>query len=81
MSTSVRMHWKSFAFVVREGSRELASEVGRERSSRSIGARSRPLRSNAPDVDLDSSGSGEKEVSLARKEPRGLPSESFSVAS
>ena len=61
MSASVRMRRKRvlrLRFV--QGSRELASEVGRvsERtwfrsSSRSIGARSRALRSIAPDALLD----------------------------
>ena len=53
------------------------SEVGRDsertrfkRSSRSIRSRSRALRSISPGVDLDSSGSDENEVSLARKESR-----------
>ena len=65
---------KGFAFEVREGCRELASEVSRvsertrfKRSSRSICARSCAVRSFAPDVDLDSSGSDENEVSLARR--------------
>ena len=51
---------KCFSFAVRVGCRELASEVGRAsertkfmRSSRSVCAGSRALRSIAPDVDLD----------------------------
>ena len=76
MSASVRMPAeKGIAFAVREGCRELASEVERvsERtrfrsSSRSIGARSRALRSIAPDAALGGSSSDEDEVSLARRE-------------
>ena len=58
MSASARM-LKCFAFAVREGCRELASEVGRvsertrfKSSSRSIRARSRAVRSVALDVVL-----------------------------
>ena len=65
------------AFAVREGCRELASEVGRvlertkfKSSSRSIRARSRALRSSARDVELECSSSDEDEVSLARRESR-----------
>ena len=68
---------KGFAFAVRDGCRELASEVGRvsERtrfrsSSRSIGAGSRALRSVAADAALRDSSSDEGEVSLARRESR-----------
>ena len=68
---------KGFAFAAREGCRELASEVGRvtertrfKSSSRSIGARSRALRSIAPDAVLECSSSDEDEVSLARRESR-----------
>ena len=57
-----------------QGCRELASEVGRvsertkfKRSSSSSGP-DRGRRSIAPDVDLESSGSDEKQVSLARME-------------
>ena len=78
MSASVRMHQeKGFAFGVREGCRELAGEAGRvsertrfKRSSWSIRARSRALRSIAPDVVLACPSSDEKEVSLARRESR-----------
>ena len=65
---------KCFAFVVREGCRELASEVGRvsertrfTRSSRYIRARSRALRSIARDVDIVWSNSDEDEMSLAQR--------------
>ena len=65
---------KGSVFAVREGCRELASEVGRvsegtwfKMSSRSIRARSRALRSIAPDVVLECSSSDEDEVSLARR--------------
>ena len=68
---------KGFTFAVREGCRELASEGGRvtqrtrfKRSSRSIRARSRALRSIALDVVLESSSSDEDEVALALKEGR-----------
>ena len=68
---------KGFAFAVREGCREQASEVGRvtERtrfrsSSRSIGARSRARRSIAPGAVLGCSSSDEDEVPLARRESR-----------
>ena len=68
---------KGFAFAVREGCRELASEVGRvsertrfESSPRAIGARLRALRSIAPDVAVECSSSDEDEVSLARRESR-----------
>ena len=75
MSASVRTRQKKgFAFAVRDGYPELASEVVRvwertrfKRSLRSIRARSRALRSNAPGVDLDSLGSDENEVSLTRR--------------
>ena len=71
----VRMHQKrGFAFAVREGRDELASEVGRvsqrttsNRSSTSIRAGSRALRSIAPDVVLECSSSDEDEVSLAQE--------------
>ena len=63
---------KGFAFAVRQGCRELASAVGLvsertrfKRSSRSIRARSRALRSIAPDVGSDCSSSDENEVPLA----------------
>ena len=77
-SALVRMHRKrGFAFATREGCRELASEVGRvsvttrfKRSSRSIRARSRALRSIAPDVVLECSGSDEDVMSFARRERR-----------
>ena len=66
---------KGFAFAVRERCRELASEVGRvpertrfKRRSRSIRARSRALRCDAPSVDSESSGADENEESLARSE-------------
>ena len=65
---------KGFAFVIREGCRELDSEVGRvsertrfKRSSRANRARSRARRSIAPEVGLECSGSDENEVSLALK--------------
>ena len=68
---------KCFPFAVRAGCRELASEVGRasertkfKRSSRSVCAGSRALRSIAPDVDLECSRSEEDEVSLAQRESR-----------
>ena len=68
---------KGFAFAVREGCRELASELGRvserarfKSSSGSIRARSRALPSIAPDDVLDCSCSEEGEVSLARRESR-----------
>ena len=68
---------KGFGFAIREGRRELAAEVGRvsertrfKRSSGSSCARSRALRSIAPDVDLECSSSDEDEVSLARRESR-----------
>ena len=71
---------KSLAFAFREGSRELASEVGRvsERArlktrSRSFRARSRALRSTAPEAILECSSSDEDEVSLAWREIRGFP--------
>ena len=78
LSASVRMHRKKgFAFAVREGCRELASEVGRvsertrfKSSSRSVRAGSRALRSIAPVVVLECSSSDENEVSLVRKESR-----------
>ena len=79
---SVKMHRrKGFAFAVREGCRELASEVGRvsertgfKRRSKSIRARSHALRFIALDVALDISGSGEDAVSLSQKrESRRLP--------
>ena len=63
--------------VVREGCRELASEVERvleltrfRSSSRSIGARSRALRCIAADAALRDSRSDEGEVSRARRESR-----------
>ena len=63
---------KWFAFAVREGCRELASEVGLvsertrlKRSSRSIRARSRALR-----VVFECSSSDEDEMSLDRRESR-----------
>ena len=68
---------KCFAFAVRQGCRELASEVGRvsertrfKSTPRSIRARSRALRSIASDVVLDRSSSDEDEVSLARRQSR-----------
>ena len=66
---------KGFAFAVREGCRELASEVGcvSERTRFKRSSRSRALRSIAPDVDLESSSSDENEVSLARRASLGLP--------
>ena len=66
---------KGFAFAVREGCRELASEVGRvsERRRFKRSSRSRALRSIAPGVDLESSSSDENEVSLARRASLGLP--------
>ena len=71
---------RGFAFAVRDGCRELASEVGRvseqtnfKRSCRSILARSRTLRFIAPDVGSECSSSVMGGVSLARKEKsRGL---------
>ena len=75
MSASVRLCQKKGVRV--EGCRELASQVGRvsertrfKRSSRSVRARSRALRSIAADVDLEGPGSDEKKVSLARRENR-----------
>ena len=73
---SVRMpSEEGLAVAVREGCRELAWEVGRvserpwfKRSSRSIRARSRALRSIAPDAVLECASSDEDEVSLARRE-------------
>ena len=73
MSASVRVREKmGFAFAVRQGCRELASEVGRvpertrfKRSSRTFRARSRALRSIAPDVGLECSSSDEDVMSLA----------------
>ena len=66
---------KGFAFAVREGCRELASEVGRvsertrfKRSPKSTLARSRALRVIAPDVVLERSSSDEDEVLLANRE-------------
>ena len=65
----------SFVFAVRQGCRELVSEVGRvsertrlNRSSRSIRARSHALRFIAPDVDLEFSVSDEDEVTLSQGE-------------
>ena len=62
---------KEVAFALREGCRELSSEVGRvserttfKTSSRSIRARSRALGSIAPDVVLECSSSDEDEMSL-----------------
>ena len=77
-SASVRMcQKKGFAFAVCEGCRELASEVGRvsertrfNRSSRSIWARSRALRYNAPGAGLGCSSSNEDVMSIARRECR-----------
>ena len=75
-SASVRMHrnWASRSRFVKDVASWL-SEVGRvlertrfKRSSRSIRARSRALRSIAPDVDLECSSSDEDEVSLAQRE-------------
>ena len=68
---------KSFAFAVRQRCRELASEVGRvperrsfKRSSRSIRAKSRALRSIVPDAGLECPSSDEDVISLARRESR-----------
>ena len=68
---------KVFAFAVREGCRELASEVGRvsertrcKRFSRSIRARSRALRSIAPGAGLEFSVSDEDVMSLVWRESR-----------
>ena len=68
---------KGFAFAVREGCRELASEVGRvsertscKRSARSIRARSRAFRSMVPESCLECSSSDEDVISLARRECR-----------
>ena len=76
MSASVRMRQKKgFEFPVCEGCRELASDVGRvskrtrfKRSSRSIRAWWRALRSIAPDADPECSISDENEVCLTRRE-------------
>ena len=66
---------KGFAVAVREGRRELAAEVVRvsertrfKTSSKTIRARTRALRSIAPEVSLECSSSDEDEVSLAQKE-------------
>ena len=68
---------KGIALAVREGCRELASEVGRvsewtrfKNSSRSIRAKSRALRTIAPEAGLECFSSDENEVSLARRECR-----------
>ena len=68
---------KGFAFALREGCRELASEVCRvserttfKRSSMSIRARTRGQRSIAPDVVLECSSSDEDVMSLAWEESR-----------
>ena len=68
---------KGFTFAVREGCRGLASEVGRvsertsfKRSSRSIRARSRALRSIALESGLGCSSSDEDVMSLAQGESR-----------
>ena len=68
---------KGFAFAVREGCRELASEVERvsertrfKRSSRSVRARSPALSSIAPEAVLECSSSDEDEMSLAQRESR-----------
>ena len=68
---------KGFAFAVREGCRELASEVGRfsertrfKRSSKSIRARSRALMAAAPEAVSECSSSEEGEVSLVWRESR-----------
>ena len=73
-SASVRMlQKKSFAFVVRQGCRELAGLGGRS----CLGAdkvhekfQVRALRSIARDVDLENSSSDVNEVSLARRKCR-----------
>ena len=64
---------KGFAFAVREGCRELASEVGRvsertrlKRSSKSIRAKSGALRSIAREAGLECSSSDEDVLSLGR---------------
>ena len=79
---------KGCALAVREGCRELASEVGRvaertrfKRSSMSIGARSHALRFMAPDVALECSSSDQDEVSLTRKERVARTSGSVATAS
>ena len=71
------MSVKGFAFAVREGCRELFSEVVRvsertryKRSSRSVRARSRALRSIAPEDVLECSSSDEDEMSLAWRQSR-----------
>ena len=68
---------KDFAFTVREGRRELAAEVGRvserirsKRSSTSIRARSRALRSIMPEAVLECTSSDEDVMSFARRESR-----------
>ena len=76
MSASVRMHrQRCFAFAVREGCRELASEVGRvsertrfKRSSRSIRSRSRAFRSIVPEAGLECPSSDEDVMSLRERE-------------
>ena len=70
-----------FALAFREGCRELASEVGREserirfkRSSRSIRARSRALRSIVAEYGLECFGLGRGcDVACPESELRGLP--------
>ena len=68
---------KGFPFAVREGCRQLSSEIGRVsermrfwRSSRSVRARSRALRTPAPEAVSECSISGKDEVSRARRESR-----------
>ena len=66
-----RSNWskRSRFMKVGLGGPQVSERTSFKRSSRSIRARSRALRSIAPDVDLDSSGSSdENEVSLARRE-------------
>ena len=77
---------KGFEFAVREGCRELASDVGRvserarfKRSSRTVRARSRALRSIAPQAVLECSSSDEEEMSLARRESRADSRESLQL--
>ena len=68
---------KGVTVAVRAGCRELASEVGRgsertgfQRSSRSIRAKSRALRSTAPEAGLEFSSWDEEVMSLARRKSR-----------
>ena len=65
---------KGFTFADREGCRELASEFSEQtrfkRSSRSIRARSRALRSILPEAGLECSSWDEDVMSLARRDSR-----------